>query len=391
MQLSAQQQTQQLGFQGGMQAQQLGQQTAIRQAELGMEAARANQQTALTSGSQAQQIGAAREMRQAELNLQRQQQTQQLGLEAGMQQAGFGQQAAVRQTELDLQREQGTQGLGAEAFMQQQQLGQQATMATASNALEAARADQQAALASGNQAAGLEAARRAQAAQARVNASMQTQSLGADAAGRQAQQEAVRRQTLSQMGLQAGGMGLDAQGQFRQQQMAAAQQLADVGGMTQGAAFGAAGQLAGMGSIQEQTQRAQMAFDYEQWLRGIEGGAESLALTQSMMPGGQQWQYGRKPSLMGQIGGGLLAAGGIGADIYGTYKKYSDVRLKENIKYAGVKNGFNLYDYNYIGNDSRYRGVMAQEVMKQRPDAVGNRNGVYWVDYDAIGIQLEAI
>jgi hypothetical protein len=313
-------QTQQLGFQGGMQAQQLGQQANIRQAELEMEGARANQATALASGSQTQQLQASREMRQAELNLQRQQQTQQLGLQAGMQQAGFGQQAAVRQAELDLQREQATQGLGAEAFMQQQQLGQQAAMATASNALESARADQQAALASGNQAAALEAQRRAQGAQAQIDIASRTQALGAGAAAQQAQLEATRRQRLSEMGLQAGGMGLDAQAQFRQQQMGAAQQLADVGGMRQGAAFGAAGQLAGMGAQQEQAQRAQMAFDYEQWLRGLEGGAESLALTQSMMPGGQQWQYGRKPSVWGQIGGGLLAGAGLASDIYRTSK-----------------------------------------------------------------------
>jgi len=316
--LQRQQQTQQLEVQAGMQQAGFGQQTAMGQAQLEMEGARANQSTALASGSQAQQLESARRMRQAELNLQRQQQTQQLGLQAGMQQAGFGQQAAVRQTELDLQREQGTQGLGAEAFMQQRQLGQQAAMASASNALAAAQSDQQAALASGNQAAALEAQRRAQGAQAQIDIARQTQALGADAAGQQAQQEAARRQALSQMGLEAGGMGLDAQAQFRQQQMAAAQQLADVGGMRQGATFGAAGQLAGMGAQQEQARQAQMAWDYQQWLRGQEGGAESLALVQSMMPGGQQWQYGRKPSTAGQIGGGLLSAAAIGADIYKT-------------------------------------------------------------------------
>jgi hypothetical protein len=202
--------------------------------------------------------------------------------------------------------------------MQQQQLGQQASMASASNALAAAQSDQQAALASGNQAAALEASRRAQAAQIQVDMASQTQRLGAGAAGQQAQQEAVRRQRLSEMGLQAGGMGLDAQAQFRQQQMAGAQQLADVGGMRQGAAFGAAGQLAGMGAQQEALRRQQMAWDYEQWLRGQQGGAESLALTQSLMPGAQQWQYGRKPSTAGQIGGGLLTAAGIASDVYRT-------------------------------------------------------------------------
>jgi hypothetical protein len=321
-QLTAQEemQTQALGFEGGMQAQQLGQQANIRQAELDMEAARANQATALTSGSQTQQLEASREMRQAELNLQRQQQTQALTLEAGMQEAGFGQQAAIRQTELDLQREQATQGLGAEAFMQQQQLGQQATMATASNALAAAQSDQQAALASGNQAAALEAARRAQGAKAQMDIASQTQRLGADAAGQQARLEAVRRQGLSEMGLQAGGMGLDARGQFRGQQMAAARQLADIGGLTQGATFGAGAQLAALGLDQEVAQRRQQAWDYDQWLRGQQGGAQELALAQSFLPGGMQQQFEREPSKWGQIGGGLLGAAGLGLNMYDRYK-----------------------------------------------------------------------
>ena len=104
--------------------------------------------------------------------------------------------------------------------------------------------------------------------------------------------------------------------QFRQQQMGAAQQLADIGGMRQGATFGAGAQLAGMGAQQEQARQAQMAWDYQQWLRGQEGGAESLALVQSMMPGGQQFQYGRKPSSWGQAGAGSLSAAGIGSDVY---------------------------------------------------------------------------
>jgi hypothetical protein len=245
--------------------------------------------------------------------------------------------------------------------MQQQQLGQQATMSTAQNALSAAQSDQQAALASGNQQAAIDAQRR-----------MAQAEMGLDAA--------TRNQAA---GLQAAELGLDAGGQFRGQQLAAAQQLADIGGMQQGATFGAAQQLGQMGAMQEQTQRLQQAWDYEQWLRGQEGGAESLALMQGMMPGGHQQIFGRKPDRFGQILGAGVSLGGAALG--------SDVRMKDNIEYAGVKNGFNLYEFNYLGSDKRYKGVMAQEVMKQRPDAVESRNGVYWVNYGALGIQMEAV
>ena len=78
-----------------------------------------------------------------------------------------------------------------------------------------------------------------------------------------------------------------------------------------------------MGQQQDVARRQQMAFDYEQWLRGQEGGAQALALQQSMMPGGSVQQWNRPPSLAGQIGGGLLAAGGLGADIYRSSKGFS--------------------------------------------------------------------
>jgi hypothetical protein len=69
----------------------------------------------------------------------------------------------------------------------------------------------------------------------------------------------------------------------------------------------------------------------------------------------------------------------------------SDIRLKENIQHIGDENGFRTYEFNYLGSDQRYKGVMAQEVMKTRPDAVIDVNGLYWVDYGAIGVQMEMV
>ena len=240
-------------------------------------------------------------------------------------------------------------------------------MQNAQNEIRIAEQNMQSALQTGSQQAQIDAQRQMAQAQMRLDAATRNQGAG----------------------LQAANMGLDAQAQFRQQQMAAAQQLADIGGMEQGATFNAAGQLQQMGAQQERAQMLQQAWDYEQWLRGQQGGAESLAMMRSMLPGGRQETLARGPDRFGQIlGAGTTIAG---AKIAGAAAAGSDVRVKENIAYAGTKNGFNVYDFNYLGSDNRYRGVMAQEVMKQRPDAVESRDGVYWVDYGALGIQMEAV
>jgi hypothetical protein len=65
-----------------------------------------------------------------------------------------------------------------------------------------------------------------------------------------------------------------------------------------------------MGAQQEQTQRLQQAWDYEQWLRGQEGGAQALALRQGMMPGGTMQQFARKPNVFGQMLGAATTLGG---------------------------------------------------------------------------------
>ncbi len=73
---------------------------------------------------------------------------------------------------------------------------------------------------------------------------------------------------------------------------------------------------------------------------------------------------------------------------------FSDSRLKENIKLAGVDDytGLNLYDFNYKWNKKRFRGVMAQEVMKDFPEAVYT-SGAGWlgVYYDKLGIEMKEI
>lgn len=50
---------------------------------------------------------------------------------------------------------------------------------------------------------------------------------------------------------------------------------------------------------------------------------------------------------------------------------FSDERLKENVRRIGTTEaGYGIYEFNYKGDDRRYRGVIAQEVRQYRPDLV---------------------
>ena len=55
------------------------------------------------------------------------------------------------------------------------------------------------------------------------------------------------------------------------------------------------------------------------------------------------------------------------------------------------KSGLNVYEYNYIWSKKRYRGVMAQELLKVNPDAVSKSLGFYSVDYDKIDVKFERV
>lgn len=69
----------------------------------------------------------------------------------------------------------------------------------------------------------------------------------------------------------------------------------------------------------------------------------------------------------------------------------SDANLKEAIVPAGVENGYPIYEFNYIGDDRRYVGVMAQDVEKIMPEAVIIKDGYKAVDYDMIGVKFREV
>mgnify|MGYP003151145772 CR=1 FL=1 len=70
----------------------------------------------------------------------------------------------------------------------------------------------------------------------------------------------------------------------------------------------------------------------------------------------------------------------------------SDIRMKEDIEQVGVSpDGHKIYEFNYIGKPTRYRGVMAHEVAKIDPMAVGIRDGYLAVNYGKIDVDMEVI
>lgn len=104
-----------------------------------------------------------------------------------------------------------------------------------------------------------------------------------------------------------------------------------------------------------------------------------------------------KANLLGNLGSGLLSGlvspvatstGGVSSLLTSLL---SDVRLKENIKEAGVINGINFYTWDWtdegknIAGDQVEFGVLAQEIMQTHPEAVvKGRDGYLRVNYGKV-------
>ncbi len=91
---------------------------------------------------------------------------------------------------------------------------------------------------------------------------------------------------------------------------------------------------------------------------------------------GAQAKAGWQSGLMGAIGTGI-----------GTFAALSDASIKEDISPTGeaTQDGIPIYTYRYIGDKQRYRGVMAQDVQRIKPEAVvQDDSGYLAVDYSKL-------
>jgi len=148
-------------------------------------------------------------------------------------------------------------------------------------------------------------------------------------------------------------------------QMQAGQQVAGLGtGAQQASLQGAQAQLAA-GQVGQQTQQAQDTAQYQQFLqeRGYPFQVAQFLANIAMGTG----------ALSGSTTSGTQTApGGF----------FSDKRLKNDVKEIGeTHDGQPIYSYKYNGDDRTQIGLMAQDVEKKHPDAVGLMGGYKTVDY----------
>lgn len=111
---------------------------------------------------------------------------------------------------------------------------------------------------------------------------------------------------------------------------------------------------------------------------------------------GAQANYHANMQQQGESLGGVL--GGLGGFAAGMAKTgvFSDPRLKREVVPAGIdeRTGLALYEFSYRDDAQgrRYRGVMADEVQKVRPDAVAaDESGYMRVDYARLGIDFKEV
>lgn len=119
--------------------------------------------------------------------------------------------------------------------------------------------------------------------------------------------------------------------------------------------------------------------NYLQQLSGLSG--------LGLQAGGLVANTGQRSTSTGtSTGGGPSTLGSIASTIGGVASIFSDRRLKRDIVKVGeFDDGLGLYDFRFEGEAERQRGVMADEVEKIRPWALGpEKAGFKTVDYGAL-------
>lgn len=137
------------------------------------------------------------------------------------------------------------------------------------------------------------------------------------------------------------------------------------------------------GQLQDQAKQQGLTADMGKWMAEDMQDWTRLGLLQSAAAG-SAGNYGTNTQTQTSPSNPLAAIGGIGSMM-----AKSDARLKENITPIGVENGHVIYEWNYVGGDALYHGVMAQDLFETAPEAVVMEpDGYFAVDYSKIGVSF---
>jgi hypothetical protein len=140
--------------------------------------------------------------------------------------------------------------------------------------------------------------------------------------------------------------------------------IANLGTGAQNAALQGAQAQLGAGQVQQQTNQAGKSALYNQFLQK------------------QSYPF-QTTQFLANIAEGTGALSGSTTSSNQSGGFFSDERLKEDIKPIGKTfDGQPIYKYNYKGDDRTQIGLMAQDVEKHHPEAVGLHSGYKTVDYD---------
>ena len=164
---------------------------------------------------------------------------------------------------------------------------------------------------------------------------------------------------------QQQGVNLGAQQANRANLQGVSQSLANLGTNAQQAGLaGSQAQLAA-GQVQQQTEQAGKQAMYNQFMQE-QGYPFQVAQFLANIATGTGALSGNQSTSTTTGGGGF----------------FSDKRLKENVQKVGETNdGQPIYRYNYKGDPRTQIGLMAQDVEKHHPEAVGLAGGYKTVDY----------
>ena len=199
---------------------------------------------------------------------------------------------------------------------------------------------------------------------------------------------------VANLGLQGAQAGISGAGQLGS---LGGQQLQEQQGILSAQnAAGAQQQAQQQQIINQGIQNYAVAQQYpEQQLAFMNAQLRGLPLQSSTVQ-----QYQAAPSAISQAAG-LGTAGIAGLGLYNTMNSgsSSDIRVKENIELVDVLvDGVNIYEFDYKpefkdkAGHGRYRGVMADEVEKIMPNAVGrDSDGYKTVHYSMLGIKMEEV